>query len=83
MVLERKASRASEIWALACAIFEIGSGFPLFESLVWLSAEVLEETVRISGGATGVAASSSQAEWDDIKKKQQIKKSIFVSYVSI
>lgn len=49
LLLERKASRASDIWALACTIFEIRSGFPLFESFVGSSTEVLKELVRIIG----------------------------------
>ena len=49
LLLEGKASRASDIWALACTIFEIRSGFPLFESFVGSSTEVLEEMVRILG----------------------------------
>ena len=49
LILEGKASRASDIWALACTIFEIRSGFPLFESFVGSSTEILEEMVRILG----------------------------------
>jgi len=49
LILESKASRASDIWALACTIFEIRSGFPLFESFVGSSTEILEEIVRILG----------------------------------
>lgn len=49
LLLERKASRASDVWALACTIFEIRSGFPLFESFVGSSTEILEEMVRILG----------------------------------
>ena len=49
LLLESKASRASDIWALACTIFEIRSGFPLFESFVGSSTEILEEIVRILG----------------------------------
>ena len=49
LILERKASRKSDIWALACTIFEIRSGFPLFESFVGSSTEILEEMVRILG----------------------------------
>lgn len=49
LLLESKASRASDIWALACTIFEIRSGFPLFESFVGSSTEILEEMVRILG----------------------------------
>jgi serine/threonine protein kinase len=44
-----KTSKASDIWALACAMFEIRSGFPLFESFVGSRTEVLEEMVRILG----------------------------------
>lgn len=52
LLLESKASRASDVWALACTIFEIRSGFPLFESFesfVGSSTEILEEMVRILG----------------------------------
>ena len=49
LLLEGKPSRASDIWALACTIFEIRSGFPLFELFVGSSTEVLEEMVRILG----------------------------------
>ena len=49
LLLERKASRASDVWALACTIFEIRSGFPLFESFVGSSTEILKEMVGILG----------------------------------
>ena len=49
LLLERKASRASDVWALACTIFEIRSGFPLFESFVGSSTGILKEIVRILG----------------------------------
>lgn len=49
LLLESKASKASDIWALACTIFEIRSGFPLFESFVGSSAEILGEMCRILG----------------------------------
>ena len=59
LLLERKASRASDIWALACTIFELRSGFPLFESFVGSSTEVLEEIMRI----LGMPPESSHALW--------------------
>ena len=49
LLLESKASKASDIWALACTIFEIRSGFPLFESFVGSSTEILREMARILG----------------------------------
>jgi len=49
LLLESKASRASDVWALACTIFEIRSGFPLFESFVGSPTEILKEMVRILG----------------------------------
>lgn len=49
LLLEKKASSASDVWALACTIFEIRSGFPLFESFVGSSTGVLQEMVRILG----------------------------------
>ncbi|KAK4982675.1 hypothetical protein LTR50_007636 [Elasticomyces elasticus] len=49
LILESKAGKVSDIWALACTIFEIRAGFPLFESFVGSSDEILEEIVRILG----------------------------------
>ena len=49
LILEKKASKASDVWALACTTFEIRSGFPLFESFVGSSTAVLQEMVRILG----------------------------------
>ena len=49
LILEKKASRASDVWALACTIFEIRCGFPLFKSYVGSSTKVLQEMVRILG----------------------------------
>ncbi|KAM0800808.1 protein kinase [Usnea florida] len=49
LIFEKRASRASDVWDLACTIFEIRSGFPLFESYVGSSTEVLQEMVRILG----------------------------------
>ncbi|KAL9129215.1 MAG: hypothetical protein Q9217_002284 [Psora testacea] len=59
LILERKAGRTSDIWALACTIFEVRSGFPLFESFVGSSTEVLEEIVRI----LGMPPESSHSLW--------------------
>lgn len=61
LILERKASRTSDIWALACTIFEIRSGFPLFESFVGSSTEILEEIVRI----LGMSPESSHFLWKE------------------
>ena len=49
LLLGKKASKASDIWALACTVFEMRAGFPLFESFVGSRAEVLEAMVRIVG----------------------------------
>ena len=49
LLLGKKASKASDIWALACTVFEIRAGFPLFESFVGSCDEVLKEMVRIVG----------------------------------
>ncbi|MCJ1260021.1 hypothetical protein MMC24_007861 [Lignoscripta atroalba] len=49
LVLEGKASSWSDVWALSCTMFEMRSGFPLFESFVGSSSEVLQEMVRILG----------------------------------
>ena len=61
LILERKASRTSDIWALACTIFEFRSGYPLFESFVGSSTEILEEIVRI----LGLPPESSHFLWKD------------------
>lgn len=61
LILERKASRTSDIWALACTIFEVRSGFPLFESFVGSSTEILEEIVRI----LGMPPESSHSLWKE------------------
>ena len=49
LLLGKKASKASDIWALACTVFEIRAGFPLFESFINSRAEIIEEVVRIVG----------------------------------
>lgn len=49
LLLGKMASKASDIWALACTIFEIRAGYPLFESFVGSRGEILEEMVRIVG----------------------------------
>lgn len=49
LILEMKATKASDIWALACTMFEMRSGFPLFESFVGFRTEILKEMVRILG----------------------------------
>ncbi|KAL9126699.1 MAG: hypothetical protein Q9175_007877 [Cornicularia normoerica] len=61
LILESKASRTSDIWALACTIFEIRSGFPLFESFVGSSTEILEEISRI----LGMPPESSHSLWKE------------------
>jgi len=61
LILERKASRASDIWSLACTIFELRSGFPLFESFVGSSTEILEEMVRM----LGMPPESSKPLWKE------------------
>ena len=49
LMLEGKASSWSDVWALSCTMFEMRSGFPLFESFVGSASEVLQEMVRILG----------------------------------
>ncbi len=49
LILQGKASRWSDVWALSCTMFEMRSGFPLFESFVGSASEVLQEMVRILG----------------------------------
>ena len=49
LLLDHKAGRASDIWALSCTLFELRSGFPLFESFFGSSTEVLEEMLQILG----------------------------------
>ena len=46
---ESKISRASDIWALACAIFEIRAGFPLFDPFLGSEADILKQTVQMLG----------------------------------
>jgi serine/threonine protein kinase len=49
LILENRASKYSDIWALACSIFEMRSGFPLFESFIGSSTEILKEMDQILG----------------------------------
>ncbi len=49
LILQGKASRWSDVWALSCTMFEMRSGFPLFESFVGSASEVLQEMVRVLG----------------------------------
>lgn len=50
---ESRISLASDIWALACTIFEIRAGFPLFESFLGDEAEVLKQMVQMLGKLPG------------------------------
>lgn len=59
LILDTKASGASDIWAFACTIFEIRSGFAPFESFVGSSAKILIETLRI----LGMPSQSSYSLW--------------------
>ena len=49
LILEGKASSWSDVWALSCTMFEMRSGFPLFESFVGSASEVLQEMTQILG----------------------------------
>ena len=49
LLLKKQASKWSDIWALSCTMFEMRSGFPLFESGLGFDSHVLEEMVRILG----------------------------------
>ena len=60
LLLEKKAGQASDIWALACTMFELRSGFPLFESFIGQRTEILQEMVRI----LGAPPKSSRGPWE-------------------
>lgn len=49
LMLEGKASSSSDVWALSCTMFEMRSGFPLFESFVGSAREILQEMIQILG----------------------------------
>ena len=49
LLLKKQASKWSDIWALSCTMFEIRSGFPLFESWLGYDSHVLDEMLRILG----------------------------------
>ena len=49
LLLKGQASKWSDIWALSCTVFEMRSGFPLFESWLGYDSHVLEGMVRILG----------------------------------
>lgn len=49
LIVDRKATKASDIWGLVCTIFEMRAGYPLFESFVRSSFEVLGEMIRLLG----------------------------------
>jgi len=49
LILEEKASHWSDVWALTCTMFEMRSGFPLFEFFISSTTEVLQEMLQISG----------------------------------
>ncbi|KAL9597210.1 MAG: hypothetical protein Q9219_005297 [cf. Caloplaca sp. 3 TL-2023] len=49
LILKRKASMWSDVWALSCTMFELRSGFPLFESFLNSTQQVLEQILKILG----------------------------------
>lgn len=49
LLLENKATRWSDIWALSCTIFEIRSGFSLFDSFFGSPAKVLRDIIGFLG----------------------------------
>ena len=49
LLLEGRAGQWSDVWALICTMFEMRSGFPLFESFVTSPSQVLQEMVRTLG----------------------------------
>lgn len=46
---ENRAGFEADIWSLACAMFEIRAGFPLFESFLGSDADILRQTVELLG----------------------------------
>ncbi|PSR94658.1 hypothetical protein PHLCEN_2v4390 [Hermanssonia centrifuga] len=46
---ESRISLASDIWALACTIFEIRAGFPLFEPFIGSEADIVKQMVQMLG----------------------------------
>lgn len=49
LILQGKPSAWSDVWALSCTMFEMRSGFPMFESFIRSDREVLREMIRILG----------------------------------
>ena len=49
LILEGRASIWSDVWALSCTMFQMRSGFPLFESFSNSSYQILQEMVEILG----------------------------------
>ena len=81
LLTEKKASKASDIWALACTIFEMRAGFPLFESFLGSSTQVLQEITRILGLLpAGICYSkevsdqmvANPAQWDEAVLKDRV-----------
>jgi serine/threonine protein kinase len=48
-ILQKQKSRSSDVWALACTIFEVRAGSPLFESFIFGDEDVLESMIGILG----------------------------------
>jgi serine/threonine protein kinase len=49
LILQKQKSRASDVWALACTIFEVRAGSPLFESFIFGEEDVLESIIGTLG----------------------------------
>ncbi|KAK5723025.1 hypothetical protein LTR17_014075 [Elasticomyces elasticus] len=48
-IFESKFTPASEIWSLACALFEVRAGYPPFSSLMGGSDEIVMQMVQMKG----------------------------------
>jgi serine/threonine protein kinase len=48
-ILQKQKSRSSDVWALACTIFEVRAGSPLFGSFIFGDEDVLKSMIGILG----------------------------------
>jgi serine/threonine protein kinase len=63
LLLQRVAGKPSDVWALACTIFEMRNGEPLFESFVFGEEDVLQSMIGALGPLPKKFLGEEEYEW--------------------